>query len=260
MNAILYWLTERLRDLAMWPVNLVRDFPVRSGRLATIVWRGMKGVVFFVPELAAAAQNGTGRNWLVWKSGRLTGWLHQLAAALFDLLGGPEAGEFLMHLVARTSPLTRNEIAMIGAVLGPTAARFGDVRVVEGGLFDLIFRLNGNLAFATWHSINLPRSGRHTRTNPAVVIHELTHVYQYEQAGSRYLGEAIYWLAKTKRKCYAYGGAPGLQAACAAGRRFSDFNREQQAMIVQDYFTLQQRSADLTAYEPLLVQARAGDL
>jgi hypothetical protein len=244
----------------MWPVNLVRYFPVRSGRLAAVLWRGLKGLVFLIPEIIAATQREEAGSWLRQKGGRFAGGLHQLSAAIFDLLGGPEVGQFLMHLVARTTPLTTDEIATFASVLGPTALRFNEVRVVEGGLFDVVFRLNGNLAFATWHSINLPRDGRHTRANPAIVVHELAHVYQYEQVGSRYLGEAIYWLVKTKRDCYAYGGPPGLQAACATGRRFSHFNREQQAMIIQDYFTLQRHDADVTAYEPLLAQARIGDL
>lgn len=260
MNALLYWFAERLRDLAMWPVNLVRDFPLRRGRLAAVLWRGLKGIVFFVPELIAATQRNQKRSWLVQKGGRLANWLHQLLAAIFDLLGGPEVGEFLMHLLARTTPLTADEINMMAEVLGPTALRFGDVRVVEGGLFDWIFRLNGNLAFATWHSLNLPRDGRHTRANQPIVVHELTHVYQYEQVGSRYLGEAVIWLLKTRRDCYNYGGPSGLQAARADGRRFSHFNREQQAMIIQDYFTLRQRGANTTVYEPLLTQARTGDL
>ena len=65
-------------------------------------------------------------------------------------------------------------------------------------------------------------------------------------------------LLKTKRDCYDYGGAAGLVAACQAGLGYADFNREQQAKITQDYFTLRQKGADTAAYEPLIAQARQG--
>ncbi|MCX7668699.1 MAG: hypothetical protein N2439_01315, partial [Anaerolineae bacterium] len=38
------WLGDRLLDVAMWGVNLVRDLPVRIGRLATTLWQGLRGV------------------------------------------------------------------------------------------------------------------------------------------------------------------------------------------------------------------------
>lgn len=254
------WLGERLRDLVMWPVNLVRDFPVRITRLAKTVWRGIRGVVFVLPEAWRASRDADFKRWLRWKSGRFFDWLHQFLTQIFDLLGGPEIGEFLMHLAARTTPLTGDELEAITGVLGPEAMRFGDVRVVEGGVFDWIFKRNGNLAFATWHSINLPRTGRHTRQNLPIVVHELTHVYQYEQVGSRYLGEAVYMLIKTKRDCYNYGGAAGLETACTAGRCYRDFNREQQATITQDYYDLKSRGKDVTAYDSFIAQVQAGDL
>lgn len=259
-TAVFHWLAERLRDASMWPINLVRDLPLRLGRWLCTLWRGARGIVYLLPEWTTARREGRVAVWRRWKLGRLADGLHQLAAQTFDLVGGPEVAQFFMHLITQTTPLTGPEIAKIASVLGPDALRFGDVRVAEGGLFDLIFKYNGNLAFATWHTINLPRTGRHTRTNLPIVVHELTHVYQYERVGSRYLGEAIYVLIKTKRDCYNYGGVEGLQSACADGRRFSDFNREQQAKITQDYFDLHEKGSDVTAYEPFLAQARAGKI
>jgi len=248
------WLSERLYDAAMWPINLVRDFPVRFARLGRTIWRGVMGI----PHAFSHADSpGNGRTSI---PGRVADWLHQMLAQLFDLVGGPELAQLLMHLITHTTPLSGREIAVIAAVLGETALRFGEVRVAEGGILALVFRLNGNLAFATWHTIYLPRSGRHTRQNLPIVVHELAHVYQYERVGSRYLGEAVYMLMKTKRDCYDYGSAAGLRAAHEAGKRFRDFNREQQAMIVQDYFTLKQHGADVTAYEPFMTQLRAGEI
>lgn len=259
-TAVFHWLAERLRDASMWPINLVRDLPLRLGRWLGTLWRGARGAAYLLPEWTQARREGRAAAWRRWKLGRLADGWHQLAAQTFDLAGGPEVAQFFMHLITQTTPLTGPEIAKIAGVLGPDALRFGDVRVAEGGLFDLIFKYNGNLAFATWHTINLPRTGRHTRANLPIVVHELTHVYQYERVGSRYLGEAIYVLIKTKRDCYNYGGVEGLHSACAAGRSFADFNREQQAKITQDYFDLHEKGSDVTAYEPFLAQARAGKI
>lgn len=259
-SAIFLWLGERLRDLFMWPVNLVRDFPVRAGRLLRTFARAVDAILFFIPELLDALRHRETTSWLGIKINRFADWLHQLLAQLFDLFGGPELAEFLIHLTTKTTPLTGDEIGTISRILGPQAMRYGDVRVVEGGLFDLIFRLNGSLAFATWHSINLPRNGRHTRENRGIVVHELTHVYQYERVGTRYLGEAIFMLIKTKRDCYNYGGSQGLIGACAAGRRYRHYNREQQAMITQDYYNRSERGLEVESYEPFIAQVRSGEL
>jgi hypothetical protein len=260
ITSIFLWLGERLRDLFMWPINLVRDFPIRAGRLLRTLARGIDAILFFLPELFDAIRHRELGTWLRSKVGRFADWLHQLLTQLFDLLGGPEIGEFLIHLTCKTTPLTGDEIGVISTILGPQAMRYGDVRVVEGGLFDLIFRLNGNFAFATWHSINLPRTGRHTRQNRGIVVHELTHVYQYERVGSRYLGEAIYMLIKTKRDCYNYGGSQGLLGACAIGRHYRHYNREQQAMITQDYYVRSEKGLEVVSYEPFIAQLRSGEL
>jgi hypothetical protein len=258
ITAVTHWLSERLRDVTMWPINLVRDFPIRLGRLLHTLGQGALGLIFVWPALWAALQAGQMRTWSGQTLAGFGGWLHRLLTQLFDLGGGPEVGQIVMRLITRTTPLTGDEIASISSVLGPNALRYEDIRVAEGGLFDLIFKLNGNLAFATWHTVNMPREGHHTRANRAIMVHELTHVYQYERVGTRYLGEAIYMLIKTKRDCYNYGASGGLQQACDAGRTYRDFNREQQAQITQDYYTLRQRGADVSAYEPFITQAQTG--
>ena len=144
-----------------------------------------------------------------YKFGRIIDWIHRLVTQLFDLVGGPEIAQFFFHFFTMTTPLTEDEIEMMSSIAGPKAIRYDEVRVAGSGLLDIIFRFNGNLAFATWHTVNMPRKGSHTRANQSILAHELTHVYQYEQVGTRYLGEAIYMLVKTKRDCYEYGGSAG---------------------------------------------------
>ena len=234
------WLLERIRDLARWPINLWRDFGVRNGRLRALFRRGATISV--------------------------SSWLHQFIIGLYDLFGMPEVVEFFLRTVTRSSQLTDAEIEMVTAVLGENAIRFNDVRVLENGLLSLIFRFNGNFGFAYCHSICLPTTSYHpkrqghVRANRPIVMHELTHVYQYEHIGSRYLGEAIYVLVKTKRDCYRYGGKAGLQSRKAKNGRFADLNREQQAMLVQNYYTDMERGEETAVYAPFIEQIRNGEL
>ena len=139
-------------------------------------------------------------------------------------------------------------------VLGDHAVRWEDVRVGEGGLLALIFKINKDRAFTTWHTINISTA---ERANRAIMVHELTHVYQYEKVGTLYLGQAIHAQATIG---YGYGEAAGLQNRRAAGAHFRDFNREQQAQIAQDYYTLTTTGGDVSAYEPFIAELRAGEL
>lgn len=254
-TSLIFWLKERLSDLVLWPVNLVRDFPVRFGRFVTTLRQGLHTIIFFIP-LVFQQQIDFQK-----VPGKVASWIHCLLIQSFDLVGGPEVCQFLMHLITYTSPLTDEEIQAISLVLGPNAMRYKEVRVASGGLFEWVFRINGNLAFATWHTVNFPRNGRSTRANLPILVHELIHVYQYEQVGSRYLGEAIYALITTNRQCYDYGSVQGLQKAAMKGQKFCHYNREQQAQIGQDYFVLWQKGEDVVAvYEPFISQLRKGDI
>lgn len=263
MQALLYWLKERLHDAWLWPLNLVRDFPARSGRfLQTICLGGQR-----LPELPYLVwrgwQNQTLPTTLRHLARRLGRWLHLLLVQLFDLLGGPEICQFVMHLGMHTTPLTAAEQAQAQALFGPQNLRYQDVRIAAGGILNLIFRYNGGLAFATWYTIHWPcqpsdegQTAVSSRHPVPLLVHELTHVFQYHHVGSRYLGEAIYFLITTQRNCYQYGGPAGLHACWQQGRPFHQFNREQQAQIIQDFFTRQQSNQDVSAYLPYLTQLR----
>jgi hypothetical protein len=267
MQKILYWLSERLRDAWLWPVNLARDFLARSGRLVHTIAQGGQGVRWMSLFFWRALQNRTFKS--DWPpAARQCGiWLHLFAVQLFDLLGGPEICQFVMHLGMHTTPLTGAELAQAQALFGTKNLRYQDVRIAEGGILNLIFRYNGGLAFATWYTVHLPyqqgeagRTAVSSRQNLPLLIHEMTHIFQYQHVGSRYLGEAIYYLATTQRDCYQYGGQLGLRTSWQQGKQFRQFNREQQAQIVQDYFALTQARQDVSAYQPYVAQLRQAEL
>jgi len=122
---------------------------------------------------------------------------------VFDALHGPRLFEAIWHVLTRVSALSETEISATSMVLGTNAIRYSAVRVAEDGLLWLIFRLNGGRAFATFHTINLRGSGRHSRSHLDIIVHELTHVYQFEIVGSIYFWQAI---RAQRTNGYWYGG------------------------------------------------------
>ena len=85
------------------------------------------------------------------------------------------------------------------------------------------------------------------------VIHELTHSYQSQHG---------VWLAtKAAYAIYAhydYGGEKGLRDAIAAKKCFTDFNTEQQADIVADYYDRAASSQSTYPWSVFVDQVRAG--
>jgi hypothetical protein len=247
------WVGERGHDVLNWATSLISELPARLVRLGKAIVDGLVGVFTFIPDAISALRSGGIRGFASWlweraKSGGV--WLLTLVDRILDLVGGPEIAELVLHLLSFASPLTGPQVAAGQLVLGKNAIRWNQVRVAEGGIWWLIFWLNGNRAVTTFHTINLPPG-----TDLPTVVHELTHVYQYERVGSIYIGQAIHAQAT---EGYNYGD---LEAARKVGKHFRDFNREQQAQIAEDYYIrLTQTSQPTTEFDPFIAELRTGDL
>jgi hypothetical protein len=220
-------------DFFLWPYNLARDFPRRVGRLV--------GALAAWPDILERAP--------------FIAWFYTVICYLFDLSGGPEILELLLRSTTDTRPLNEAETAMATAIVGPKAIRYRDVRIAQRGILRQAFRLNKGRAFATWHTINLP--DRRDENLP-LLIHELTHVFQYERVGSVYIGQGLWAQYQLGRKAYDYGGPTGLADGRAAGKRYSDYNREQQGQITQDYCSLKLSGKNTAAYDPFIDELQAG--
>ncbi len=189
----------------------------------------------------------------------MTVWIFRM----FDLLKGPRLFEIIWHILTGVSALTETEINAASSVLGTSAIRYGTVRIAEGGLLRLIFRFNRRRAFTTFHTINLPRSGGHSRSHLDIVVHELTHIYQFELVGSIYIWQA---LRAQRATGYWYGGWQQLREDWSNGKHFRNYNREQQGQIAQDYYNEVIVKGLLTedpirqAYEPFINELRKGAL
>ena len=258
LNAAAGWLGDRIDDFAHWLANLIRLLPTRVGRIGLTLGFAVVGLVMFLPFGVRIWRRGGRSNFAAWLRARARRgglWTVQFVLQVLDLFGVPELFAFLWRAVTRATPLTGDEIVAATSVLGPLALRFQDIRVAQGGVLRPIFRRNGGRAFATFHTVNLPSTGYHERSNVAILVHELVHVYQYERAGSRYFAEAL--LAQHEAG-YDYGGIEALHQACANGKRLRDYNREQQAQIVQDYYMQRCHGGDTADFEPFIAELRAG--
>ena len=189
--------------------------------------------------------------------------LVKLLFRTFDLLQGPWLFKLVWHLLTGISRLMADELDAPGQVLGPDAVRYSTVRVAEGRLLRLIFKLNGNRGFTLFHTINLPAEGHHSRGNLDLLVHEIVHVYQFEQVGSVYIWQA---LRAQKTDGYGYGGWERLTVDRENGRRFNGYNREQQGQIAQDYYNqvlapvLPMDSPVRLAFQPMIDDLKAGIL
>ncbi len=85
------------------------------------------------------------------------------------------------------------------------------------------------------------------------LIHELTHVWQYQRGAP--MGNVI---VSAFRGHYDYGGEEGLRKAWADGDNFADFGFEQQGDILQHYYERARAGIDTSAFEPFVAQVRSG--
>jgi hypothetical protein len=101
-----------------------------------------------------------------------------------------------------------------------------------------------------------PPAGTNSILDLAWMIHELTHVWQYQHTGVVYLWRALRADLTLGIGAYDYGGEQGLRDARASGRRLADFNPEQQGDIARHYYTRLRNGQDTAAWEPYVQELR----
>lgn len=178
---------------------------------------------------------------------------------LLDMVKFGEIMDFIFGIVkfnTRTLSSTEEEEAkkvFAGSI------NYHQVRIDEYSLIAAIgafFQGGGGMGVTLFHTINFNKKINTTSGNNdmAWLIHELTHISQYEHVGSQYIGEAMYAQATTG---YNYGGGSSL-----SGKDLKDFNREQQGDIIRDYYinVLYGSSVYASEYQRLQQQLVKGDL
>ena len=88
----------------------------------------------------------------------------------------------------------------------------------------------------------------------AWLIHELTHVWQFEHVGARTLFKSIRAHARYGKDAYVYGGESGLIKHRLEGGHLDDLNPEQQGDVARHYYVRANREQDLTAWKPYVFE------
>jgi hypothetical protein len=218
---------------AYWMTQL----PQRIFRLLSGLFKGLRTFKpWTLSWWKSLAELDTWKNFLKWIGSRVV--------EIAEIGGVGEIYETIMDFTKfNTRVLSPSEIKAGKSIFG-NSINFDFVRVDEGAVIGPLF---SGRAYTSFHTIN---SWGTESTD--VMIHEMTHVWQFEHAGAIYMPQAIH--AQVWGGGYDYGGVSGLMARQNSGKGFQSFNREQQAQIVQDFFQLRQ-----TGYAPR-TGAAPGDL
>jgi hypothetical protein len=191
---------------------------------------------------------------------------HELAVALADphnahLFTGTEVA--LLHslitievsrqgnvLRQTDRPLTADEASQAHLVF-VSGLDYSTVRIREDPILGA-----GNIARTLPDSINFPPGASLDPGYLPWLMHELTHIWQYQHGISLPHTATTAFLCWAGVQTYDYGGEAGLHAATAAGKRLSSFNTEQQGDIVRDYYLRTMRGLNTNAWAPFIAEIR----
>jgi hypothetical protein len=171
------------------------------------------------------------------------------------LFGTTELGRERDAVTRQTSRLpTAYEREQANRVFG-ASLNLDRVKIEEDPVMTFGFGF-GTFARTTWFTVNMP-PGSLNRSDPGLMtwlIHEFTHLWQY-QHGASIVGTTCRAIVGGP---YAYGGDTQLVTDHAAGKRFKDYNYEQQGDICADYYERLISGGSTTAHQPFIDQVRTG--
>ena len=84
------------------------------------------------------------------------------------------------------------------------------------------------------------------------LLHELVHSWQYQRMGWRYLFQSLKTAFSNQQSAYDFGGESGLLKNQQMGMSLANFNSEQQANIIQVYYSRLKSGKDVSAWKPYI--------
>ncbi|MFY0565100.1 hypothetical protein ACN28E_14765 [Archangium lansingense] len=126
--------------------------------------------------------------------------------------------------------LSNAEVGLLRGVFGD-GLDYKPMRLVRMAPF--IASINGSRAFVLGNSLNLPpvdydSLSRGEKTKAWLLVHECTHVWQYQHHGLGYVAESLW--------AQGFGDGYDYVKALRAGKPWKKMNPEQQAQLIQDAF------------------------
>ena len=199
------WLGKQLIDklagvfqrVARW----ITQLPARLGRLLNGLLEGLKTFKpWTLSWWKSLAKADTWKNFLKWAGARLID--------ILEIAGIGEAYETIMDFIKfNTRTLNAEERTAAQRLFG-ASIHLDLVRVDEAAFIGPLF---SGRAYTSFHTIN-----SWGKEPVDVMMHELTHVWQYETSGAIYMPQAIH--AQVWGGGYSYGGAAGLRATLRGPR------------------------------------------
>jgi hypothetical protein len=84
------------------------------------------------------------------------------------------------------------------------------------------------------------------------LIHELTHVWQYQNIGLWYVLRTVWLHLRARSDIYSYGGGAALMQHVQKNSGFLSFNQEQQGEITRDYYLRLKKNTERSAWVPFI--------
>ena len=185
----------------------------------------------------------------------ISNWLLELLLYVIDCLGFPELYETIQDFVKFNSrPLQDWEIKLAQSVFG-NRINYKRVRIDE---YAFLGPRQSRFCYVSFYIVNSWGS-----MHNSLLLHELTHVWQFQHLGSVYISQAL--RAQHSLAGYNYGGVSNLLSYLKKGKNFFNFNLEQQGDIVADYYRIREgykpqwgngNRSDLSIYETFIRQMR----
>ena len=203
-------------------IDIIRKFPKRLGRLFTHFVQALEQM----QKLTTGDERPEKGSFIK----RLSKWWIEFVILFLDIFGLPEIYETIMDFVKFNSrSLHHWEIKLAKEIFGDSI-NYKRVRIDE---LSIAGPKQKNFCYVSFYIIN-----SWGRMQNSTLIHELTHVWQFERMGSVYIPQAL--LAQNSKMGYNYGGISALKAYREQGKSFLSFNLEQQGDIISDYFRIKE--------------------
>lgn len=159
-------------------------------------------------------------------------WIIEWPLLLLDTLGVAEWLEIIQVTLKRNIRLLSHAEKKLGQEMIGDAIDWDRVKIDTKSF---IGPKQGRFAYVSYYLIN-----SWGNLYPATYVHELVHIWQFEQVGSPYLIRAL--RAQHSEDKYDYGGLNNLKEHIRQGLKFSELNYEQQGDVLADYYLIKSGS------------------